>query len=83
MRFDHWSIALSTNAADQKQKAFHAVAVSGISQLVTWSSRHTVKSCDKLTVMSDGVEHCLWVLYLTGVQIQKIMTGMAFLYARL
>jgi len=24
------------------------------SQLVTWSTRHTVKSCDELTVMSDG-----------------------------
>jgi len=26
----------------------------GTSQLVTWSTRHTVKSCDELTVVSEG-----------------------------
>jgi len=31
----------------------------GTSQLVTRSTRHTAKSCDELTVMSDGVGEAL------------------------
>jgi len=36
----------------------------GTSQLVTRSSRHTVKSCDELTVVSDGVVTS-WLYFLT------------------
>jgi len=36
----------------------------GISQLITRSTRHTIKSCDELTVVSDGVATS-WPYFLT------------------
>jgi len=38
--------------------------LTGTSQLVTRSTRHIVKSCDELTVMSDGVVTS-WPYFLT------------------
>ena len=34
-------------------RTYHTTDVSGTSQLVTRSARHTVKSCDELTVLFD------------------------------
>jgi len=36
-------------------KSFLILLLSGTSQLITQSTRHTVKSCDELTVMSDSI----------------------------
>jgi len=44
----------------------------GNSQLVTWSTRHTVKSCDELTVVSDDVVTS-WLSFLSSIRhIQKL-----------
>jgi len=45
-------------------KSLRILLLSGTSQLFTRSTRHTVKSCDKLTVVSDSVVTS-WPYFLT------------------
>jgi len=54
-----WIIALRAVIHDHRSALYHTagpiILLEGASQLITRPTRHAVKSCDKLTVVSDGV----------------------------